>query len=102
MDDLIEMREHERDLEELESLDPVQSEDRMARYGIGSEREDDIEELIRGHEDDLTTELQEILNEEHQETQRNVSPYELEEDETGPMPISAIKDLLKKWADESL
>ncbi|GFT09374.1 uncharacterized protein TNCV_5062401 [Trichonephila clavipes] len=39
--------------------------------------EDDIEELIMGHEDELTTEeLQEILNEEHQETQRNVSPSE--------------------------
>ncbi|GFS84643.1 hypothetical protein TNCV_4607631 [Trichonephila clavipes] len=34
--------------------------------------EDDIEELIMGHEDELTIEeLQEILNEEHQETQRN-------------------------------
>ncbi|GFS69545.1 hypothetical protein TNCV_3894051 [Trichonephila clavipes] len=33
--------------------------------------EDDIDELIMGHEDELTTEeLQEILNEEHQETQR--------------------------------
>ncbi|GFS74975.1 hypothetical protein TNCV_1396391 [Trichonephila clavipes] len=43
---------------------------------------DDIEELIMGHEDELTTdELQEILNEEHQETQRNVSPSEQEEDE---------------------
>ncbi|GFV42990.1 uncharacterized protein TNCV_2661851 [Trichonephila clavipes] len=53
-----------------------------------------------GHEDELTTEeLQEILNEEHQETQRNVSPSEQEEDERGPMPTSAIKDLLKKWAD---
>ncbi|GFX65011.1 hypothetical protein TNCV_451491 [Trichonephila clavipes] len=30
---------------------------------------DDIEELIMGHEDELTIELQEILNEEHQETQ---------------------------------
>ncbi|GFT75211.1 hypothetical protein TNCV_2245381 [Trichonephila clavipes] len=51
------------------------------RFGIGGEREDDIEELIMGHEDELTTEeLQEILNEEHQETQRNVSP-EQEEDE---------------------
>ncbi|GFX22504.1 hypothetical protein TNCV_2784411 [Trichonephila clavipes] len=31
--------------------------------------EDDIEELIMGHEDELMTEeLQEILNEEHQET----------------------------------
>ncbi|GFU05031.1 hypothetical protein TNCV_1291141 [Trichonephila clavipes] len=27
--------------------------------------EDEIEELIMGHEDELTTELQEILNEEH-------------------------------------
>ncbi|GFT67768.1 hypothetical protein TNCV_271591 [Trichonephila clavipes] len=35
--------------------------------------EDGIEDLIMGHEDELTTELQEILNEEHQETQRNVS-----------------------------
>ncbi|GFU60582.1 uncharacterized protein TNCV_1730051 [Trichonephila clavipes] len=53
-----------------------------------------------GHEDELTTEeLQEILNEEHQETHRNVSPSEQEEDERGPMPTSAIKDLLKKWAD---
>ncbi|GFX45016.1 uncharacterized protein TNCV_3430651 [Trichonephila clavipes] len=62
--------------------------------------EDDIEELIMGHEDELTTEeLQEILNEEHQETQRNVSPSEQKEDKRGPMPTSAIKDLLKKWAD---
>ncbi|GFU76879.1 uncharacterized protein TNCV_4520351 [Trichonephila clavipes] len=62
--------------------------------------EDDIEELKMGHEDELTTEeLQEILNEEHQETQRNVSPSEQEEDERGPMPTSAVKDLLKKWAD---
>ncbi|GFW45899.1 hypothetical protein TNCV_4496181 [Trichonephila clavipes] len=30
--------------------------------------EDGIEELIMGHEDELTTEFQEILNEEHQET----------------------------------
>ncbi|GFX13613.1 uncharacterized protein TNCV_1921261 [Trichonephila clavipes] len=57
--------------------------------------EDDIEELTMGHEDELTTvELQEILNEEHQETHRNVSP-EQEEDERGPMLTSAIKDLLK-------
>ncbi|GFV40844.1 uncharacterized protein TNCV_4391051 [Trichonephila clavipes] len=61
--------------------------------------EDDIEEPIMGHEDELTTEeLQEILNEEHQETQRNVFP-EQEEDERGPIPTSAIKDLLKKWED---
>ncbi|GFU57314.1 uncharacterized protein TNCV_3635001 [Trichonephila clavipes] len=61
--------------------------------------EDDIEEFILGHEDELTTEeLQEILNE-HQKTQRNVSPSEQEEDERGPMPTSAIKDLLKKWGD---
>ncbi|GFY25166.1 uncharacterized protein TNCV_2482871 [Trichonephila clavipes] len=59
--------------------------------------EDDIEELIMGHEDELTIELQEILNEEHQETQRNVSPSEQEEDERGPMPTSAIKYLFKKW-----
>ncbi|GFT45812.1 uncharacterized protein TNCV_1781491 [Trichonephila clavipes] len=57
--------------------------------------EDDIEEFIIGHE--LTIEeLQEILNEERQETQRNVSPSEPEEDERGPMPTSANKDLLKK------
>ncbi|GFW18151.1 uncharacterized protein TNCV_4006911 [Trichonephila clavipes] len=62
--------------------------------------EDDIEELIMGHEDELTTEeLQEILNEEHQKIQRNVSPSEQEEDERGPIPTSAFKDLLKKWAD---
>ncbi|GFV08319.1 uncharacterized protein TNCV_327531 [Trichonephila clavipes] len=60
--------------------------------------EDDKEELIMGHEDELTIEeLQEILNEEHQETQRNVSPSEQEEDERGPMPTSAIKNLFKKW-----
>ncbi|GFU16140.1 uncharacterized protein TNCV_2048411 [Trichonephila clavipes] len=54
--------------------------------------EDDIEELIMGHEDELTTEEpQEILNEEHQETQRNVSPSEQEEDEREPMPTSAKK-----------
>ncbi|GFV08433.1 uncharacterized protein TNCV_328671 [Trichonephila clavipes] len=51
--------------------------------------EDDIEELIMGHEDELTTELQ--------ETQRNVPPSEEEEDERGPMPTSAIKNILKKW-----
>ncbi|GFW30331.1 uncharacterized protein TNCV_3851021 [Trichonephila clavipes] len=62
--------------------------------------EDDIEELIMGHENELTIEeLQEILNEEHQETQRNVSPSEQEEDEIGPMLTSALKDLLKKWED---
>ncbi|GFW79435.1 uncharacterized protein TNCV_3459051 [Trichonephila clavipes] len=59
--------------------------------------EDDIEELIMGHEDELMIELQELLNEEHQETQRNVSPSQQEEDERGPMPTSAIKDLFKKW-----
>ncbi|GFW00574.1 uncharacterized protein TNCV_2283201 [Trichonephila clavipes] len=59
--------------------------------------EDDIEELIMGHEYELTIEeLQEILKK-HQETQRNVSPSEQEEDERGPMPTSAIKDLFKKW-----
>ncbi|GFX38623.1 transposable element Tcb2 transposase [Trichonephila clavipes] len=63
--------------------------------------EDDIEELMMEHEDELTTEeIQEILNEEHQETQRNVSPSEQEKDERGPMPTSAIKDLLKKKRDE--
>ncbi|GFX69240.1 uncharacterized protein TNCV_3564161 [Trichonephila clavipes] len=50
-----------------------------------------------GHEDELTIELQEILNEEHQETQRNVSPSEQEEDERGPMPTSTIKVLLINW-----
>ncbi|GFU24997.1 uncharacterized protein TNCV_5008691 [Trichonephila clavipes] len=60
--------------------------------------EDDIEELIMGHEDELTIEeLQETLNEEHQEAQRNVSPSEQEEDERGPMPTSVIKDIFKKW-----
>ncbi|GFX14258.1 hypothetical protein TNCV_1767521 [Trichonephila clavipes] len=57
--------------------------------------EDDIEELIIGYEDELTTEFQAILNEEHQETQRNVSPSKQEEDERGPMPTSAVKDLSK-------
>ncbi|GFX87729.1 uncharacterized protein TNCV_2190061 [Trichonephila clavipes] len=55
-------------------------------------KEDDIEVLIMGHEDELTIEeLKEILNEEHQEIQRNVSPSEQEE--RGPMPTSTIKDL---------
>ncbi|GFS85794.1 uncharacterized protein TNCV_2973371 [Trichonephila clavipes] len=62
--------------------------------------EDDIEELVMGHEDELTIEeLQEILNEEYQETQRNASLSKQEEDERGPMPTSSIKDLLKKWGD---
>ncbi|GFU87959.1 uncharacterized protein TNCV_1335281 [Trichonephila clavipes] len=48
--------------------------------------EDDIEELIMGREDELTAEeLQEILNDEHLEKQRNESPSEQEEDERGPM-----------------
>ncbi|GFT62847.1 hypothetical protein TNCV_1606731 [Trichonephila clavipes] len=39
--------------------------------------EDDTEEIVLERGDELTTEeLQEILNEEHQETQRNVSPSE--------------------------
>ncbi|GFW40464.1 uncharacterized protein TNCV_1020211 [Trichonephila clavipes] len=60
--------------------------------------EDDIEELIMGHENELTIEeLQEILNDEHQETQRNVSLSAQEEGERGPMPTFAIKELLKKW-----
>ncbi|GFY31283.1 uncharacterized protein TNCV_752441 [Trichonephila clavipes] len=70
---------------------------RTWRSEIGGEREDDIEEIIMGHEDEMTIELQEILNEEHPKTQRNVSPSEQEEDERGPMPTSTIKDLLKKW-----
>ncbi|GFW73383.1 uncharacterized protein TNCV_2800471 [Trichonephila clavipes] len=59
--------------------------------------EDDIEDLINGHEDELTTEdLQESLKEEHQETHRNVSPSEQEENERGPMTTSAIKDFFEK------
>ncbi|GFW38043.1 hypothetical protein TNCV_834831 [Trichonephila clavipes] len=49
--------------------------------------EDDIEELIMGHEDELTIEeLQEILNEKHQETQQNVSPSE-QEDQCQHLPL---------------
>ncbi|GFV03268.1 phosphatase and actin regulator 2 [Trichonephila clavipes] len=33
------------------------------------------------------------------ELERNVSPSEQEEDERGPMPTSAVKDISKKWAD---
>ncbi|GFS54564.1 uncharacterized protein TNCV_2748901 [Trichonephila clavipes] len=51
-----------------------------ARYLELEVNEDDIEELIMGHENELTTELQEILNEKPQETQQNVSPSEQEED----------------------
>ncbi|GFT36203.1 uncharacterized protein TNCV_4778351 [Trichonephila clavipes] len=62
------------------------------------ESENDKGELIKGHEDELPIEeLHEILNEEHQETQRNMSP-EQEEDERGPLSTSAIKDL-EKWED---
>ncbi|GFW40781.1 uncharacterized protein TNCV_4368291 [Trichonephila clavipes] len=58
----------------------------------------DEEMIPQGGGDELTIEdLQEILNEEHQETQRNVSPSEHEEDERGRMPKSATKDILKKW-----
>ncbi|GFS50289.1 hypothetical protein TNCV_1638051 [Trichonephila clavipes] len=60
--------------------------------------EDDIEELIMGHEDELTTELQESLKEDHQEKHSEMSP-EQEEDERGPMPTSVIRDLLKNWED---
>ncbi|GFU64624.1 uncharacterized protein TNCV_138731 [Trichonephila clavipes] len=71
---------------------------RMNQCTVQEVNEDDIEKLIMGHENQLTIEeLQEYLNEERQETQRNVSPSEQEEDERGPMPTSAIKDLLKKW-----
>ncbi|GFV98753.1 uncharacterized protein TNCV_1454391 [Trichonephila clavipes] len=73
-----------------------------ARYLELEVNEDDVEELIMGHEDELTIELQEILNEEHHETHRNVSPSEQEEDERGPMPASAIKDLLKKCQSNGL
>ncbi|GFV36420.1 uncharacterized protein TNCV_2234671 [Trichonephila clavipes] len=61
--------------------------------------EDDTEELIMGHEDELTTEeLKEILNEEYQETQRNVSPSEQDEDERAPRPTSSIKAVfLNLW-----
>ncbi|GFT17615.1 tigger transposable element-derived protein 1 [Trichonephila clavipes] len=60
---------------------------KLPRSGIGGVRGTYIEELIMGHEDELTTEeLQEILNQEHQETQRNVSPSEQERDERGSMP----------------
>ncbi|GFV15090.1 uncharacterized protein TNCV_2085831 [Trichonephila clavipes] len=59
--------------------------------------EDDIEELKMGHEDELTIEeLQEILNEEHQETQRNVSPSEQEEDFRGPKKHNEMCLLLNK------
>ncbi|GFV49514.1 uncharacterized protein TNCV_1975071 [Trichonephila clavipes] len=47
----------------------------------------------------MIPEKEEDKDSEHQETQRNVSPSEQEEDEKGPMPTSAIKDLLKKWED---
>ncbi|GFT75335.1 uncharacterized protein TNCV_967831 [Trichonephila clavipes] len=60
--------------------------------------EDDTEELIMGHEDELTIEkLLEILNEEHQETQRKVSPSEQEEDERRPLPTYLpLKIFLKR------
>ncbi|GFX67475.1 uncharacterized protein TNCV_3463641 [Trichonephila clavipes] len=76
-------------------MDEILTTDRDLKLEVN---EDDIEKLIMGHEDKLTIEeLQEVLNKEHQETQRNVSLSEQEEDERGPMTTSAIKDLLKKW-----
>ncbi|GFW96738.1 hypothetical protein TNCV_2847941 [Trichonephila clavipes] len=94
MDELIEMHEQEQDIENFESLDPIQSEDRKdflcldnehifgGDQGYTPEIMDEIlttvrdlelevnENDIMGHEDELTTEeLQEILNDEHQETQ---------------------------------
>ncbi|GFV22090.1 uncharacterized protein TNCV_4527751 [Trichonephila clavipes] len=80
-----------------EIMDEILTTARDLELEVNEERN---RKLIKGHEDELTTEeLQEILNEEHQETHRNVSPSEQEEDERGPMPTSAIKELLKKWAD---
>ncbi|GFW80418.1 uncharacterized protein TNCV_2945501 [Trichonephila clavipes] len=70
-------------------MDEILTSDRDLELEVN---EDDIEEFIMGHEDELTIE-------ELQETLRNVSPSEQEEDERGPMPTSAIKDLLKKWVD---
>ncbi|GFV61623.1 uncharacterized protein TNCV_187811 [Trichonephila clavipes] len=58
--------------------------------------EDDIEEPIMGHEDELMIEeLQEILK--NTKKHNKMSPSEQEEDERGPMLTSAIKDLLQKW-----
>ncbi|GFV72282.1 uncharacterized protein TNCV_637441 [Trichonephila clavipes] len=51
-----------------------------------------------GHEDELMIEeVQEILHEEHQETHRNVSPSQQDEDERPLKRTSAIKYLFKKW-----
>ena len=61
--------------------------------------QDGIEELIMKHENDLTMEeLQELLDEEHQKTQ-DVFSSEKEKNERGPAPTSAIKNLLKKLAE---
>jgi hypothetical protein len=79
-----------------EIMDEIVTTERVLELEVN---EDDIEVLIMEDEDDLMTEeLQELWNEEHQETQRDVSP-EKQEDEIGPMPTTAIKDLLKKWED---
>ncbi|GFU73235.1 transposon Ty3-G Gag-Pol polyprotein [Trichonephila clavipes] len=68
------IKERNKDLDKNSAIN-------LSRSGTGGEREDDIQELIMGHEDELTIEeLQEVLKEEHQETQRNVSPSEQEED----------------------
>lgn len=59
---------------------------------------DAIEEHIMEHENEVTTEeFHEILNKEHQEIYRIVSPSEKEEGERGQMPTFSIKNLLKKW-----
>ncbi|GFX32699.1 uncharacterized protein TNCV_888371 [Trichonephila clavipes] len=58
-----------------------------------------LDDPSRLRSDSISPGQDEILNEEHQETQRNVSPSEQEEDERGPKSTSAVKDLLKKWAD---
>ena len=57
--------------------------------------EDDIKEHIMEN-DMMTEEIQELLNEERQETQRDVFSSDKEEDERGPIPTSAFKDLLKR------
>ncbi|GFX21086.1 hypothetical protein TNCV_4366661 [Trichonephila clavipes] len=63
----------------------VQKETRQNTHACSRDLELEVnEDDIMGQEDELTIEeLLEILNEEHQETQRNVSPSEQELDERG-------------------
>lgn len=58
--------------------------------------EDDIQELIMEHENELRVEeLKELSNEENQETPRRTLSFDRDEQES--VSTSVIKQLFKKW-----